>query len=164
MTKITDFTAQGKGQRPHPLAPYEGKVLLIVNTASKCGFTPQYAGLEALYQKYKERGLVVLGFPCAQFGNQEYAEEEQISTFCEVNYGVSFPIMQRIDVNGAKADPIFTWLKAQAPGWLGKRIVWNFTKFLIAPDGTTVERFAPMTSPQRLEKRIAALLQSVRSV
>lgn len=158
MTKITDFTAIGKGGQPHPLSAYKGKVLLIVNTASKCGFTPQYAGLEALYQRYKDRGLVILGFPCAQFGNQEYAQESDITNFCTINYGVSFPILQRIDVNGSSANPIFTWLKAQAPGFFGKRIVWNFTKFLIAPDGQSVVRYAPITRPEKLASAIEALL------
>ncbi|MCF0235286.1 MAG: glutathione peroxidase [Bacteroidaceae bacterium] len=158
MTKITDFTATGKGGQEHPLAQYAGKVLLIVNTASKCGFTPQYEGLEKLHQQYKDRGLVVLGFPCAQFGNQEFHEEGKITEFCQLNYGVSFPIMKRIDVNGDAADPIFQWLKAQAPGLLGKRIMWNFTKFLIAPDGTTVKRYSTLKKPENMAKDIEALL------
>ena len=138
---------------------YEGKVILVVNTASKCGFTPQYKGLEALYRKYKDRGLVVLGFPCNQFGKQEPGNEEEIGGFCERNFGVTFPLFAKVDVNGDNAHPLFAHLKAQAPGLLGtESIKWNFTKFLVAKDGSVIKRFAPKDKPQALESAIEALL------
>lgn len=141
------------------LADFAGKVVLVVNTASKCGFTPQYKGLEELWQAYKGRGLVVLGFPCNQFGNQEPGDEGAISEFCEVSFGVSFPLFKKIDVNGAGAHPLFVQLKQRAPGVLGtKRIKWNFTKFLIGKDGQQIKRFAPTTKPQDLTREIEALL------
>lgn len=139
---------------------YGGKVLLVVNTASKCGFTPQYKGLEQLWQQYKDQGLVVLGFPCNQFGKQEPGNEGAISDFCELNFGVSFPLFKKIDVNGSDAHPLFVQLKQQAPGLLGsKGIKWNFTKFLIGRDGQVVKRFAPTTKPQDLTQEIEALLK-----
>jgi glutathione peroxidase len=142
------------------LADYAGKAVLVVNTASKCGFTPQYKGLEELWQAYKDRGLVVLGFPCNQFGKQEPGNEGAISEFCELNYGVSFPLFKKIDVNGGDAHPLFVQLKKQAPGLLGsERIKWNFTKFLIGRDGTLVKRYAPLTKPEELKADIEALLK-----
>ncbi|KMM88806.1 glutathione peroxidase, partial [Pseudomonas psychrophila] len=130
------------------LAEFGGKVLLVVNTASKCGFTPQYAGLEALWQQYKDRGLVVLGFPCNQFGQQEPGDEAAIAGFCEVNFGVSFPLFKKVEVNGNQAHPLFVQLKKRAPGLLGsQRIKWNFTKFLISAQGQRVKRYAPTTKP-----------------
>jgi glutathione peroxidase len=136
-----------------------GKVLLVVNTASKCGFTPQYKGLEALWQKYRDRGFEVMAFPCNQFGHQEPGSADEIAEFCEVNFGLSFPLMAKIDVNGPGADPLFDWLKAEAPGILGsKKIKWNFTKFLIGRDGKVVRRYAPSDKPEKLEKDIEALL------
>jgi glutathione peroxidase len=141
------------------LADFRGRVLLIVNTASQCGFTPQYAGLEDLYRKYKERGLEILGFPCNQFGAQEPGTAEEIGGFCERNYGVSFPMFAKIDVNGPQAHPLYRFLKQSRPGLLGsERIKWNFTKFLVDRSGRVVARFAPSTKPQEIEPRIEALL------
>ncbi|SDU98910.1 glutathione peroxidase [Pseudomonas mucidolens] len=142
------------------LADFAGKAILVVNTASKCGFTPQYNGLEQLWQQYKDRGLVVLGFPCNQFGKQEPGNEGAISEFCELNFGVSFPLFKKIDVNGDAAHPLFVQLKQRAPGVLGsKSIKWNFTKFLIGRDGQVVKRFAPTTKPRELTQEIEALLK-----
>ena len=142
------------------LADFGGKALLVVNTASKCGFTPQYQGLEALWEKYRERGLVVLGFPCNQFGKQEPGDEGEISQFCELNYGVSFPLFRKIEVNGAGTHPLFVSLKKRAPGLLGSQgIKWNFTKFLIGRDGQVVKRYAPTTKPEELSSAIEALLE-----
>lgn len=132
--------------------------MLIVNTASKCGLTPQYEGLEALYQKYKDQGLVVIGFPCNQFGGQEPGDAQEIQEGCLINYGVSFPMMEKVEVNGKKAHPLFQYLKKEKSGLLGGRIKWNFTKFLIDKEGTVVERFAPTTAPEKIEAKVAALL------
>ncbi|KAF1068365.1 MAG: Hydroperoxy fatty acid reductase gpx1 [Pseudomonas citronellolis] len=141
------------------LADFGGKALLVVNTASQCGFTPQYKGLERLWQEYRERGLVVLGFPCNQFGKQEPGGESEISQFCELNFGVSFPLFKKIEVNGNQAHPLFVQLKQRAPGVLGsQRIKWNFTKFLIGRDGQVIKRFAPLTKPEQLAAEIEALL------
>lgn len=159
MGSIYDFTALDIGGREVSIADYRGKVLLIVNTASKCGFTPQYEGLEALYRELGERGLVVLGFPSNQFGAQEPGNEEEIATFCKLQYGVSFPMFAKIDVNGSKSSPMFDWLKAAAPGLLGsKAIKWNFTKFLVDRQGKVVDRFAPTTKPEALRGAIEKLL------
>jgi glutathione peroxidase len=137
------------------LDEYKGKVLLIVNTASECGYTPQYQGLEQLYQKYRGQGLVVLGFPCNQFGQQEPGTEEEIQSFCQKNYGITFPLFSKVDVNGSKAHPLFAYLKRTLPGIAGtESIKWNFTKFLVRKDGKPVERFAPTTRPEELEKSI----------
>ena len=142
------------------LSDFGGKVLLVVNTASKCGFTPQYKGLESLWQRYRDRGLVVLGFPCDQFGHQEPGDEAEIAAFCERNFGVSFPLFAKVDVNGGDAHPLFVALKKRAPGLLGsKAIKWNFTKFLIADDGRSVERFSSRTSPDALATQIEAHLK-----
>ncbi len=142
-----------------PLSDYAGKVLLIVNTASKCGFTPQYEGLEDLHRAYADRGLAVLAFPCNQFGAQEPGDAAEIANFCSLTYAVDFPVMAKIDVNGVRADPLFEDLKAAAPGLLGsKAIKWNFTKFLVSRDGTRVTRYAPTTKPEELTKDIEALL------
>lgn len=142
------------------LAEYRNKLLLIVNTASRCGFTPQYAGLEALYQKYKDEGLVVLGFPCNQFGAQEPGDEAQIAGFCEVNYGVSFPMFAKVEVNGAHAHPLFVALKKQAKGFLGSEsIKWNFTKFIVGRNGCVLHRHAPLTSIASIDPDIATLLK-----
>lgn len=141
------------------LADYQGKVLLIVNVASKCGFTPQYRGLEALYRQHKDQGLVVLGFPCNQFGAQEPGSEAEIGTFCSTNYDVTFPMFAKIEVNGDHTHPLYELLKAAAPGLLGtKAIKWNFTKFLVDRSGSKIERFAPNDTPESLEKHVAALL------
>ena len=141
------------------LADYAGQVLLIVNTASHCGFTAQYAGLEALHQRYRERGFTVLGFPCNQFGAQEPGDAAEIASFCEVNYGVSFPLFAKIDVNGDDAHPLFVYLKAQAPGLLGSQAIkWNFTKFLVDREGEVVKRYAPALAPEAIAADIEALL------
>lgn len=141
------------------LEQYQGKVLLIVNTASACGFTPQYKGLEALYQEYKEAGLVILGFPCNQFGAQEKADEQGIKAFCELNFGVTFPLFSKIEVNGEHAHPLYQQLKKSAPGILGSQsIKWNFTKFLISQQGEVLTRFSPNTKPEEMRAEIAALL------
>ena len=159
MTTIADFKAALPGGGELDLAEKQGKVLLIVNTASKCGFTPQYEGLEALYQKYGERGFEVLAFPCNQFGSQEPGDAEEIASFCKLNYDVSFPLMAKVDVNGDDAIPLYDWMKAEAPGVLGsKGIKWNFTKFLIDRDGKVVKRFAPTDKPASIEGDIEKLL------
>lgn len=178
MNTIYDFTALSNKGKEVNFADYQGKVLLIVNTASKCGFTPQYDGLEALYQKYKDQGLVIIGFPCDQFGHQEPGTDEQIEEFCRINHGVTFPLMSKIEVNGEGAHPIYQWLKSQAgfagfdpahpltkildemftkadPDYASKPdIKWNFTKFLISKEGKVVSRFEPTTEPQGMEESI----------
>jgi glutathione peroxidase len=142
------------------LADFGGKAILVVNTASKCGFTPQYKGLENVWQQYKDQGLVVLGFPCNQFGKQEPGDEGAISEFCELNFGVSFPLFKKVDVNGSDAHPLFVNLKKNAPGLLGSQgIKWNFTKFLLSADGQVIKRFAPTTKPEDLTAEIEALLK-----
>ena len=146
---------------PCSLSEYRGKVVLIVNTASQCGFTPQYKGLESLYEKYNEKGLVVLGFPCDQFGHQEPGSSDEIGAFCEKNYGVTFPVFEKIDVNGDTAAPLYQDLKSAAPGVLGtKKIKWNFTKFLLNRRGEVIARYAPTTKPENLESAILAELES----
>lgn len=158
-TTIADFTAKLPNGEEINLADKLGAVLLVVNTASKCGFTPQYDGLEALWRKYREQGFEILAFPCNQFGGQEPGTAEEIENFCKVNFGVSFPLMAKIDVNGDDATPLYQWLKAEAPGVLGtKGIKWNFTKFLINREGKVVRRYAPTDKPEALEKDIEALL------
>jgi len=159
MATVYDFEAQRIGGDTVPLAQFRGKPLLIVNTASACGFTPQFAGLQELHRRYGERGLVVLGFPCNQFGHQDPGSNEEIAGFCQVNYGVTFPMMQKIDVNGAEAHPLYRWLTAEAPGLLGsKAIKWNFTKFLVGKDGQVLKRYAPQDAPEKLAKDIEAAL------
>lgn len=180
MQKIYDFKAQTSKGKEIDFSQYEGKVLLIVNTASKCGFTPQFAGLEELNQKYKEKGLVIIGFPCNQFKEQDPANDSQIEEFCQLNYGVTFQIMKKGDVNGSNAQPIFEYLKSQAPTeeYKGPEaeathellkklstsvekdsdILWNFTKFLISKDGETIKRFAPTAEPKDIEKDIEEML------
>ena len=154
-----DFEAQTLDGKPAPLGDYRGKVLLIVNTASKCGFTPQYEGLEALYRKHKDQGFVVLGFPCNQFGAQEPGTEAEIAQFCSLNYGVTFPIFAKVDVNGAHAHPLFQFLKSEKTGLFGtENIKWNFTKFLIDRQGKVTHRYAPATSPSDLAADIEKLL------
>ena len=158
MAKIYDFKALNNKGVEVDFKQYEGKVLLIVNTASKCGFTPQYDGLEALYRKYKDQGLVVIGFPCDQFAHQEPGTNEEIAEFCRLNHGVTFPLMAKIEVNGEGTHPIYQYLKTVARGTFGNAIKWNFTKFLISRDGEKVERFAPTTTPAAMEDKIKALL------
>ncbi len=159
MTSICDFTAAQINGKPVDLKKFEGKAMLIVNTASACGFTPQFAGLEKLHQSYGPRGLVVLGFPCNQFGAQDPGSDGEIAAFCQVNYGVTFPMMSKIDVNGPKADPLYQWLATEAPGLLGtKAIKWNFTKFLVGRDGSVLKRYAPTDTPESLASDIEAAL------
>jgi len=156
---IYDFSAQTLDGKPAPLAEWQGQVVLIVNTASKCGFTPQYTGLEALYRKYKDRGFVVLGFPCNQFGSQEPGNAEEIATFCSLTYDVDFPMMAKIDVNGPQTHPLYAYLKHAKKGLLGsKGIKWNFTKFLVDRTGEVKGRFAPTDTPESLQGAIEALL------
>ena len=158
-SSIYDFEAQQIGGKTVPLAQYRGKPLLIVNTASACGFTPQFAGLEDLHRHYGDLGLVVLGFPCNQFGAQDPGSNEEIASFCQVNYGVSFPMMTKVDVNGPEAHPLYRWLTAEAPGLLGSKAVkWNFTKFLVGKDGRVLKRYAPQDAPEKLAKDIEAAL------
>jgi len=159
MSSLYELSARALDGGEIPLAGYRGKVVLIVNTASKCGFTPQYAGLQSLYDEYKDRGFVVLGFPCNQFGEQEPGDEAEIGAFCERNYGVGFPMFAKIDVNGPATHPVYAHLKQSAPGLLGSQsIKWNFTKFLVDRNGRVVERFAPTTKPEQLRKAIEKLL------
>ena len=180
MSTIYDYKSLNNKGMEVDLAQYEGKVLMIVNTASKCGFTPQYDGLEALYQKYKDQGLTIIGFPCDQFAHQEPGSDEEIAEFCRLNHGVTFPLMKKIDVNGSEAHPIYEYLKSQAPteeykGLKAKAsaalfktlsksvekesdIKWNFTKFLISRDGSTIKRFPPTTTPEEMEKDIQDML------
>lgn len=159
MSKIYDFEVETLAGEPTTLAAHQGKVMLIVNTASKCGFTPQFAGLESLYKEYADRGLVVLGFPCNQFGHQDPGTNDEIGAFCQRNYGVSFPMHAKIDVNGKDAHPLFSYLKAEAPGVLGsKGIKWNFTKFLVSAEGEVIERYASKTKPEKLKADIEKLL------
>jgi glutathione peroxidase len=156
---IYEFTAERLQGTAQPMAEYAGKVLLIVNTASQCGFTPQFEGLEALYRRFADRGLVVLGFPCNQFGAQEPGSADEIATFCQKNYGVSFPLFAKIEVNGDGAHPLYQYLKKSARGLLGSEgIKWNFTKFLVNREGEVVERYAPATAPDTLARDIEALL------
>ena len=158
MASIYDFKALNNKGSEVDFADFKGKVLLIVNTASKCGFTPQYDGLEALWKKYKDQGLVVIGFPCDQFAHQEPGSDAEIAEFCRLNHGVTFPLMSKIEVNGEGAHPIYKYLKSETKGLLGGAIKWNFTKFLISRDGSKIERFAPMAKPESLEDKIKALL------
>ena len=161
MANTYDFEAATLRGVTQPLADYRGKTLLIVNVASACGYTPQYAGLEALYRKYQDRGFVVLGFPCNQFGAQEPGSADDIATFCSSRYDVTFPLFAKIDVNGAHAHPLFEHLKKERPGALGtKGIKWNFTKFLVDGRGQVVERYGSSTTPEQIDKDVAALLAS----
>lgn len=160
MTNFNQLSAIHLDGRPGSMADYAGKVILVVNTASHCGFTPQYAGLEALYRKYASLGLVVLGFPCNQFGKQEPGSADEISQTCYINYGVSFPMFEKVAVNGSAAHPVFRYLKRELPGILGSRIKWNFTKFLIGRDGKPLKRFAPISTPEKIEAVILAALQA----
>ena len=159
MKTIYDFEAVQMNGQGLALSQLQGKVMLIVNTASACGFTPQFGGLEKIYQAYKDQGLAVLGFPCNQFGNQDPAGNEAIANFCQVNYGVSFTMMQKVNVNGSEAHPLYQWLCAEAPGLLGsKAIKWNFTKFLVGRDGRVLKRYASMDKPEKIAQDIEAAL------
>jgi len=147
-----------KNEKENDLREYEGKVMLIVNTASKCGLTPQFEGLEKTYKEYKDKGLVILGFPCDQFAKQEYSDNKEITNFCQINYGVSFPIYDKIDVNGKTAHPLFNYLKNEKKGFLSKEIKWNFTKFLVDKNGKVIKRFAPTVTPDKIVPYIEKLL------
>jgi glutathione peroxidase len=158
MNEFHQFRARTLRGEELQLERFDGKVVLVVNTASKCGFTPQYAGLERLYKAYAEQGLVILGFPCNQFGNQEPGDADAIEGSCLINYGVSFPVFEKIDVKGALAHPLFCWLTERLPGIFGRDVKWNFTKFLIGRDGTPLRRFAPVTGPEKMEGAIREAL------
>ncbi len=159
MSSIHDFEALSIDGKPVSLSQFKGKPLLIVNTASACGFTPQFGGLEKLHKTYGDRGLVVLGFPCNQFGSQDPGSNDEIASFCQLNYGVTFPMMEKVNVNGADAHPLYQWLTAEAPGLLGsKAIKWNFTKFLVGKDGRVLKRYAPQDAPEKLAADIEAAL------
>ena len=158
-TSVYEFSCQTPGGTPKSLEDYQGKVLLVVNTASKCGFTPQFKGLEEMYKEYSSKGLEILGFPCNQFGKQDPGSNDEIMEFCQLNYGVSFPMFGKIDVNGSNADPLFKHLKKEAPGALGTQgIKWNFTKFLVNREGKVVARFAPTVKPKDIASKIEPLL------
>ena len=159
MTQVYDFKATTIDGDEQSLAEYKGKTMLIVNVASKCGFTPQYKGLEDLYEKFRDQGLVVLGFPCDQFGHQEPGDEEEIKNFCSLNYDVQFPLFAKIEVNGANTHPLYQYLKSQARGLLGSEAIkWNFTKFLVDKDGKVVKRYAPTDTPEAIGKELAGKL------
>jgi glutathione peroxidase len=158
-TSVFDFVCQTTAGKDKPLRDYDNKVLLIVNTASKCGFTPQFEGLEEMYEKYKDQGLEILGFPCNQFGSQDPGSNDEITEFCQLNYGVSFPMFGKIEVNGGDTDPLYAHLKKEAPGALGtKAIKWNFTKFLVDTSGKVLKRYSSATKPRAIEKDIKKLL------
>ncbi len=155
---IYDLEVKDKDGKVVSMEDYRGKVLLIVNTATGCGFTPQYEGLQSLYNKYQDKGLEILDFPCNQFGNQAPGNEQEIMTFCQLNYNTTFPLFAKIEVNGDNADPLFTYLKSQQKGMMGSNIKWNFTKFLVDKEGNVVDRFAPTVTPDKLESQIIELL------
>jgi glutathione peroxidase len=159
MTTAYDFSATTLDGDEQPLKDYKGKALLIVNVASKCGFTPQYTGLEALYRKHKDEGLVVLGFPCDQFGHQEPGDADEIRNFCSTTYDVSFPMFAKVDVNGDKAHPLYKWLKSEKSGFLGTEgVKWNFTKFLVNREGEVIKRYAPTDTPEKIDKDLGGVL------
>jgi glutathione peroxidase len=159
MSSVYDFTAQTIQGEPVALKQFEGQVMLIVNTASECGFTPQFKGLQALHERYGPRGLAVVGFPSNEFGGQDPGSNDEIASFCEMNYGVSFPMMAKVQVNGSDAHPLWQWLKGEKPGFLGSEAIkWNFTKFLVGKDGRVLKRYAPQDEPEKLAKDIEAAL------
>jgi len=155
---IYDFEANKLNGEKIKLSEFEGKTIVVVNTASKCGLTPQYEGLENMYQKYKDQGLVILGFPCNQFGSQEKGNSDEIQEFCQVNYGVSFPMFEKIEVNGSNTHPVYKYLKSELGGFLGSKIKWNFTKFVIDKNGKPVKRYAPTTAPEKMESFIEEII------
>ena len=158
MSEFHEFRARSLRGEEVQLDRYAGKVVLVVNTASKCGFTPQYAGLEKLHQEFADKGLVILGFPCNQFGNQEPGDAKSIEGGCLINYGVTFPMFDKVEVNGPAAHPLFQWLTSKLPGWFGRKVKWNFTKFLVGRDGKPIRRFAPSTKPEKMESAIRRAL------
>lgn len=158
-TSLTDFEARLLDGSPKDLSDYAGQVVLVVNTASNCGFTPQYKGLQDLYEEFREQGFVVLGFPCDQFAHQEPGTEEEIGAFCERNFGVEFPLFSKIEVNGSGAHPLYDWLKSEKSGVLGGRIKWNFTKFLVGRDGRVIDRFGPNRKPEDLREAVEEVLR-----
>ena len=160
MTSLQDFSATSLDGRPVDFSEYAGKVVLVVNTASQCGFTPQYEGLQKLHEQYADQGLVVVGFPCDQFGHQEPGSEEEIGAFCQKNYGVTFPMMSKIEVNGDDAHPLYQWLRSEKGGLLGGKIKWNFTKYLVGKDGQVIDRYAPTTKPEKIAGDIEKALQA----
>jgi glutathione peroxidase len=160
MTSFQDFTATSIDGQPVDLSAYAGQVVLVVNTASQCGFTPQYKGLQSLQEQYGEDGFTVIGFPCDQFGHQEPGEDAEIGAFCEKNFGVTFPLMSKVEVNGDDAHPVYQWLKGQKGGLLGSKIKWNFTKYLVGKDGQVIDRYAPTTKPEKLTGDIEKALKS----
>lgn len=162
MTTLSDFTAATLAGQEQPLSAYAGQVVLVVNTASQCGFTPQLEGLQQLQETFADRGFTVLGFPCNQFGGQEPGSAEEIGAFCQRNYGVSFPMFAKVDVNGPAAHPLFAWLTRERPGRLGRKVRWNFTKFLVDADGTVLARYGSTTKPERIASRIEDALQEAR--
>ncbi|WP_148616454.1 glutathione peroxidase [Nocardioides rubriscoriae] len=160
MTSLQDFSATTLDGQPVDLSAYAGKVVLVVNTASQCGFTPQYEGLQKLWETYGEQGFVILGFPCDQFGHQEPGDEAAIGAFCQKNYGVTFPMMSKIEVNGDGAHPLYQWLRKEKGGLLGGKIKWNFTKYLVGKDGQVIDRYAPTTKPEKISGDIEKALQA----
>ena len=160
MTSLQDFSATTLDGQPVDLSAYAGKVVLVVNTASQCGFTPQYEGLQKLWETYGEQGFVILGFPCDQFGHQEPGDEATIGAFCEKNYGVTFPMMSKIEVNGDDAHPLYQWLRKEKSGLLGGKIKWNFTKYLVGKDGQVIDRYAPTTKPEKMSGDIEKALKA----
>ena len=160
MGNLGDFSARSLDGQDVDLSAYDGQVLLVVNTASQCGFTPQYKGLQQLHDDFAPQGFTVLGFPCDQFGNQEFSDDAEIATFCEKNFGVTFPMFSKVDVNGAEAHPLFRWLRTQKGGLLGDKIRWNFTKFLVAKDGRVIGRYGPTTTPEKITADIERALAS----
>lgn len=160
MTSLSDFSARSIDGQDVDLSTYDGEVVLVVNTASQCGFTPQYEGLQQLHDEFKDQGFTVLGFPCDQFGGQEPGADDEIAAFCQKNFGVDFPLFSKIEVNGDEAHPLYQWLRSQKGGLLGSKIKWNFTKFLVGKDGQVIDRYSPTTKPEKLSGDIAAALQS----
>ncbi len=160
MTSLTDFTATSLDGVPVDLSDYAGKVVLVVNTASHCGFTPQYQGLQELHTAYADQGFTVIGFPCDQFGGQEPGDEAEIGAFCEKNYGVTFPMMSKIEVNGDNAHPVYSWLRSEKGGVIGSKIKWNFTKYLVGKDGQVIDRYAPTTKPEKIAGDVEKALRA----
>ncbi|WP_134765778.1 glutathione peroxidase [Nocardioides sp. 1609] len=163
MTSLKDFSATTLDGQPVDLSAYAGQVVLVVNTASECGFTGQYEGLQQLHERYADQGLVVIGFPCDQFGGQEPGDEAQIGAFCQKNYGVTFPMMSKVEVNGDGAHPLYQWLKSEKGGLLGGKIKWNFTKYLVGRDGQVIDRYAPTTKPEKMAGDIEKALAGSRA-